>query len=96
MTPQKSRSWPAQPVAFTFLAQLKRWWGGNRRALVDQYVNTGRPQIELPSQPAPVLRTGALAVYVTTTSGWLAMIVVGTQVYRFRDQGQRTTHAGVS
>ena len=42
--------------------QLKRWRGGDRRALVDQYVNTGRPQIELPSQPAPALRTGALAV----------------------------------
>ena len=34
----------------------------------------------------------------TATSGWLAMIVVGTQPYNFRDRGRRTTHAyaGVS
>ena len=43
-------------------SQLKRWQGGDRRALVDQYVNTGLSQIELPSRPVPALRTGALAV----------------------------------
>ena len=43
-------------------SRLKRWQGGDRRALVDQYVNTGRPQIEPPSQPVPALRAGAFAV----------------------------------
>ena len=45
-------------------SQLKRWWGVDRRDLVDHYVNTGRPKIKLPSQsaPCPALRTSALAV----------------------------------
>ena len=46
--------------------------------------------------PQPSVQVHPQCAGVTMTSGWLALTVVCTQAYRSRDQGQRTTHAGVS
>jgi hypothetical protein len=46
--------------------------------------------------PQPSAQVQSQCADVTTTSWWLVMIGIGLQVYRSRDQGRRTTHAGVS
>jgi hypothetical protein len=51
--------------------------------------------LNLPHVP-PSEQVRSQCADVTTTSGWLAMIVAGTEVYRFRDQGQQMIHVGIT